>query len=380
MDSVNPIHQEEEEDQDQFDRLPDALVLLIFNKLQDAKSLCRCILLCKRFGSIVSETQTISITIPRRNSIPINNKNIKPPHDHQNSRSNPPGHLHKGFFKSVFNWVAIKPLQFLLQIIKAKSSSYSLCAEGNYEDFYYSPNEVLSRFKEVRSMQIELPGHGGELGSNSRDTQQMILKWQADFGSKLHSCVLLGATSFHQKLNRNGEEESQEQENETPFTDEELKLRVVWTISTLIAASARHYLLQKVILEHPMLENVVITDGSKQGTVCMKKEQIVELRKAMEAKMESPATALERSRVPALKMKLWYVSELELPETGKVMEGATLVSIRPVERWEVAESGGDTVVEGLDFDRWDEEARGFGEAARMMVKRKKTCTLEMSSF
>ncbi|CAK9184379.1 unnamed protein product [Ilex paraguariensis] len=90
--------------------------------------------------------------------------------------------------------------------------------------------------------------------------------------------------------------------------------------------------------------------------------------------------ALERSRVPALKMKLWYVSELELPETGKVMEGATLVSIRPVEGWEAAESGGDRVLEALDLDRWVEEARGFGEAARIMVKRKKTCTLEMSSF
>ncbi|BFG35744.1 hypothetical protein CerSpe_220180 [Prunus speciosa] len=51
------------------------------------------------------------------------------------------------------------------------------------------------------------------------------------------------------------------------YTNAGLKLRVVWTISSLIAASARHYLLQPIISEHKMLDSLVLTDADGQGVL-----------------------------------------------------------------------------------------------------------------
>ena len=60
----------------------------------------------------------------------------------------------------------------------------------------------------------------------------------------------------------NGASEDEDTGNipESFYTNGGLKLRVVWTISSLIAASARHFLLQNIISEHPTLENLILTD------------------------------------------------------------------------------------------------------------------------
>lgn len=55
--------------------------------------------------------------------------------------------------------------------------------------------------------------------------------------------------------------------------------------------------------------------------------------------------------MPALRMKMWYVENLELLESEEVLEGATLVVVRPVGggRDDVeGENGGDLVAEAFD--------------------------------
>ncbi|KAL6990613.1 hypothetical protein U1Q18_008730 [Sarracenia purpurea var. burkii] len=86
--------------------------------------------------------------------------------------------------------------------------------------------------------------------------------------------------------------------------------------------------------------------------------------------------------VPALKMKLWHVPVLELPVSGCVMKGATLLVIRPVYVANVAERNGDLVGRVWDGEEEVKEAETmmFGEAAREMMKNKKAYTLEMNSF
>ncbi|TQD95973.1 hypothetical protein C1H46_018460 [Malus baccata] len=54
-------------------------------------------------------------------------------------------------------------------------------------------------------------------------------------------------------------------------------MRVVWTISSLIAASTRHYLLQPIIFEHKMLDNLVLTNADGQWVLHMNKDQLEEL-------------------------------------------------------------------------------------------------------
>ncbi|KAL4187544.1 hypothetical protein AMTRI_Chr09g39530 [Amborella trichopoda] len=83
---------------------------------------------------------------------------------------------------------------------------------------HHSPVEVLKSFSTNRTLKIQLLN--GELGFGVR----VLLKWRAEFGTSLESC-----------------------------SGELRKLSVVWTINSLIAASARHFVLRQIISEHPDL-------------------------------------------------------------------------------------------------------------------------------
>jgi hypothetical protein len=111
---------------------------------------------------------------------------------------------------------------------------------------------------------------------------------------------------------------------ESFYTNGGLKLHVVWTISSLIAASTRHYLLRSIIDDHPTLRSLVLADADGQGIPSMGMEQLKEFREN-----QLPASACSnRTQVPACSMKLKYAPYLELPG-GLALQGATLVVIKP---------------------------------------------------
>ncbi|XP_058199170.1 F-box protein AUF2-like [Rhododendron vialii] len=56
---MSSVHEEEAENQ--FHRLPDDVVVDIFDKVSDIKWLCRCFVVSKRFSSLVPLVQTVSI-------------------------------------------------------------------------------------------------------------------------------------------------------------------------------------------------------------------------------------------------------------------------------------------------------------------------------
>lgn len=51
-----------EEKDDQFHRLPDDVVVNIFEKVSDIRLLGRCFVVSKRFSSLIPQVQTVSIT------------------------------------------------------------------------------------------------------------------------------------------------------------------------------------------------------------------------------------------------------------------------------------------------------------------------------
>jgi len=146
---------------------------------------------------------------------------------------------------------------------------------------------------------------------------------------------------------------------------------VVWTISSLIAAAARHYLLQPIIADHRMLESLDLTDADGQGVLTMDKCQLQELRVIP----ISTSRGSHRTLMPELSMWLWYAPCIELPG-GLVLNGATLVAIKPSE-----EGTGDTVWNGADGAAWvlDAFEEPYRTAVRMLLKRR-TYSLEMNSF
>ncbi|XP_021891163.1 F-box protein At5g46170 [Carica papaya] len=397
-DPTSRIHPEPESLHiDLFDRLPDPLLLLVFNKIGDVKALGRCCVVSRRFHSLVPQVENVLVRVDCVISDDDSSPSSSSSSSSDKSRS---AASFANIFRFVFGGI-VKPLQALGQFLGPKrsslispsgscaslassSSSSSSLSVGSDDDgeidqggvTHHSPTQVLKNFNEIRFLRIELPS--GELGIDDG----VLLKWRADFGSTLDNCVILGAASVISNSQQvkgsrsweNGADGfcSVSDDNgsipESFYTNGGLKLRVVWTISSLIAASARHYLLQPIIAEHKTLDSLVLTDADGQGVLCMNRDQLEELR----VKPLSASSASKRTLVPALNMRLWYAPYLELPD-GTVLKGATLVAIRPSEQ----SASKKEVSDGSWVSTAFEEP--YGTAAKMLVKRRTYC-LEMNSF
>lgn len=359
---------------DHVDRLPDSLLLVIFNMIGDVKALGRCCVVSRRFQSLVPLVDNVVVRVDC-----VISDDPSP----SSAAGVVGGDKARGVFSNIARLVLggiVKPLQALGQILNKRSpdslSSGSSLASSDVS--HHSPTEVLKNFKEIRRLKIELPS--GELGVDDG----VLLKWKADFGSTLDSCVILGASSSSSKSQSPNPNSSNSSEfcgaddsgsiPESFYTNGSLKLRVVWTISSLIAASARHFLLQPIINDHETLESLDLTDADGQGVLTMDTSQLKELR----VKPVSASGSSQRTLVPALSMKLWYAPHLEIPG-GVVLKGATLVAIRPSEG-----RAGETWGSGSgssDGACWVSNAfeEPYRTAARMLVKRR-TYSLEMNSF
>ncbi|KAI5670959.1 hypothetical protein M9H77_11323 [Catharanthus roseus] len=388
---------------DHFDRLPDSLLLLVFNKIGDVKALGRCCVVSRRFHSLVPQVENVVVRVDCVISDDDPSSSVTTAPSSSASSNSSAADKSRSLLR-LFLSSLLKPLQSLTQYINPNkrlgpSFNHEYGADDDFDQnsvTHHSPTQVLKNFNEIKFLRIELPS--GELGIEDG----VLLKWRADFGSTLDNCVILGASSIvHNysnnnndtsvsncsqntnnitnntveaiRVNENNGNNNNNNENdngsipESFYTNGGLKLRVVWTISSLIAASARHYLLQPIIAEHKTLDSLVLTDADGQGVLCMNKEQLEELR----VKPLSASSASKRTLVPALNMRLWYAPHLELPD-GTVLKGATLVAIRPSEqpKKEVT-SDGNWVAAAFE--------EPYGTAARMLVKRRTYC-LEMNSF
>lgn len=343
-----------------FDRLPDDVVLLISSKLQDAKSLCLSMSVCRRFHSIVPRVSEVFLLMPRRRAVLKNSGEEIVTSE-------------RGLMNPVFRTL-MKPFHFVSQIIKVKSRN----AENDCDSCsYHELNDVLKPFEEIRALHLKLPCHGIQkpCSGTGKSNSKTFLKWKADFGDQLRSCVMLGAKSWLEKcINEDNFQETVpvSDHEQRVISDGEMKLRIVWTISCLIAASARHYLVQETVKKQKMIETLVVSDESDQGWLYMNKEQIGEWKVRGGMGMEC------RSRLPALRMKMWYSEKMEIPGCGKVMDGATLVVI-----W----SAGSGEVEGrstVDLVRaafgGEGEEKMVGDFARKLVGGNKCYVLEMNSF
>ncbi|KAE8655339.1 F-box protein [Hibiscus syriacus] len=381
----DPIHGTHPEPIDHFDRLPDSLLLLVFNMIGDVKALGRCCLVSRRFHALVPQVENVVVRV----DCVVSDDDTCASSSVKSRASGPFTYL----FRLVFGGI-VKPLQALGQFLGPErhslyqtlttSSSLSVGLSGGDDGemdqggvTHHSPTQVLRNFNELRFLRIELPG--GELGIDDG----VLLKWRAEFGSTLDNCVLLGAASVlnnvHLQVSEHGNFGFSISNNvnngddngsipESFYTNGGLKLRVVWTISSLIAASARHYLLQSIIAEHKTLDNLLLTDADGQGVLCMNGDQLEELR----VKPLSASSASKRTLVPALNMRLWYAPHLELRD-GIVLKGATLVAIRPTEQSPSKKEISDASWLSTAFEE------PYRTAAKMLVKRRTYC-LEMNSF
>ncbi|KAK3162064.1 hypothetical protein QOZ80_1BG0084860 [Eleusine coracana subsp. coracana] len=399
--------------EDQFDRLPDAVLLDVFNRIGDVKALGRCALVSRRFHDLVPLVDSVFVRVdcvipddvpqpasPQRLAAAALAAAAAAPapalapvatHAPPRGRGGALAHIARILLGGIS-----RPIQALGQILSPAAAAVSRRSAPQpasppapaADVSHHSPSEVLRAFKELRRLHIELPT--GELGIDDG----VLLKWKADFGSTLGSCVILGASSVSSKpplspatppeaavadssaappdSNRDSEESGALPES--LYTNGGLKLRVVWTISSLIAASARHYLLQPIIANHATLDSLNLTDADGQGVLTMDKKQLQELR----VRPVSASGSSHRTLMPALSMRLYYAAHVELPG-GTLLKGATLVAIRPSE--DALREDGGAGAAGSAANSWISNAfeEPYRSAAKVLLKRTPYC-LEMNSF
>ncbi|CAD6203400.1 unnamed protein product [Miscanthus lutarioriparius] len=356
------------EGEDHFDRVPDSLVLLIFNKLADARSLGRCSAVSRRFNALVPLVDDACLRIDR--VIPA---------DGGDALGGPRPRAVLSHLLKVMLQAVLKP--FAHCDAKSAAAAHKHGQEGQHHH-HHSPAQVLKNFSSIRNLRMELPV--SDVGTDDG----VVLKWKAVFGSTLQSCVILGGTKVDRAAaaagagphassapradagDAAGGPDHSGSIPESFYTNGGLKLRVVWTISSLIAAATRHYLLREIVKEHPTLEQVALTDANGQGTLSMGRDQLREFRdKPLAA---AAAAAANRTQVPACNMKLRYAPLLELSD-GTRIHGATLVVIKPVGD---SPGGGRKELDEFVAGAFDGP---FREAVAALSKRR-TYLLEMNGF
>lgn len=360
----------DEDQEDQFDRLPDPLILVILNKLSDVRSLGRCLAVSRRFNSLVPHVSDLFVRIDR--VVTSDGPGCTGDSDETLTlTSTKPRNLFSHFLKLML-FTILKPLNHLHGGVGGPHRP--LLPQLSH----HSPVQVLKNFTNVENLRIELPA--GDVGTE----EGVILKWKAEFGSTLQNCVILGGTRMDHKPATDGAtvtsslspEENNGSIPESFYTNGGLKLRVVWTISSLIAASTRHYLLRQIIKEHPTLKSLVLTDADGQGTLIMGKEQLKEFRE----KPLAPSASSSRTQVPASNMKLRYAPYLELPG-GVGIQGATLVAIRPAGDGNMNACSGNNGSGKKDAEAFVSGAfeGAYKDAVKALLKRR-TYLLEMNGF
>lgn len=341
-------------EQDQFDRIPDSLVLLILNKIADVQSLGRCSAVSKQFNSLVPLVHDVYVKIDQVVSVDGDYD------DAFNPSSLKPQNLFSHFLKLMI-FTLLKPFHHLRNTHGGNKPLFPRLS-------HHSPAQVLKNFTHIHNLTIELPA--GDVGTE----EGVLLKWRAEFGSTLQNCVILGGTRVDRKLASTELETGLEDNGSIPesfYTNGGLKLRVVWTISSLIAASTRHYLLRPIIKDHPTLKSLVLTDADGQGTLSMGVDQLKEFRE----KPLAASASSNRTQVPASNMKLRYAPYLELPG-GMGLQGATLVAIKPSS---VASSGSHSSRKEADAFVCGAFDGPYKAAVKALMKRR-TYLLEMNGF
>ncbi|XP_059460889.1 F-box protein AUF1 [Corylus avellana] len=354
---------------DGFDPIPDSLVLLIFNFVSDVKTLIRCRVVSKRFNSLVSQADSLLLKVDRV---------ITPESSDADSLS--------------------FPLTFIRSILKNlhKLVSHKPHPTRTHRSLLNLPAQILRGFQGIRDLEIELPSGDLKLEKNA------AVKWRAEFGKNLRSCVIFG----FRELRSSQPSQISADFGEVGFAGG-LKLRVVWTISALVAASARHHLLREVVKEQKQLERLVLRDKDGEGTVVMDKDGLREFREdPAQLQVSDDLSVVSggeggqgqgmwerklggRTPVPSVRLRMRHVLKLEV-EGGAWMGGATLVIVKPTSsNWR--DDGAQPQQQALEGDVEDEEEKDaelaleafgggvYGEAVRALVKTR-GYLLEMNSF
>ncbi|KAF7121177.1 hypothetical protein RHSIM_Rhsim13G0215300 [Rhododendron simsii] len=271
-----------EEAENQFQRLPDDVVLHIFDKLSDVQSLCRCFVVSKRFSALIPLVQTVSIET----------------NAWYHFFSDPRFRSENSQIKFLESLSVVNPLRYLCNLDLSPSSS-----QLNFP-------HLVFQLKQIQSLNLDLV-------SDFDADNDTVFKWGAKFASNVYSFTFLCAES----LSKQTMESEQDDESENEITTNEGILRVFLGFRCMKEAFLWLGILLHVIPNYPMLQSITITDSNNKGVkLCLGGEKLVGMCSMISAKWAEAWTP-ENIRVG-------YFSVLQLPKSGYVMKGVTIFNFQ----------------------------------------------------
>ncbi|EOA35432.1 hypothetical protein CARUB_v10020634mg [Capsella rubella] len=329
---------------DAFDAIPDPVVIDILNKVGDVKTLIRCRSVSKRFNSLATQSDSLLLQLDQILGITDSDPDLDSPI--------------ASFFRSLF-----KSIHGFLPIFPKPSDPADILTRSPK-----TPAQILVGFERIRNLEVELYGGDVKLEKGA------AVKWKAEFGKTLKSCVIVAFRSATVNTSATSAVVDGAVESDSEFVCG-LKTRVVWTISALMAASTRHYLMRDLVKDHKEMEQLIVRDREGEGTVVMDAAGMKEYRET-EAREDVKGVERvgERTLVPSVRMSMRHAPSLML-KSGICLEAATLVVVRP-SGVPADDNDVELVTEAFAGDGGD---CMYGEAVTALLKRRRN-VLEMNSF
>ncbi|OMO51704.1 F-box protein [Corchorus olitorius] len=262
--------------EDNFERLPDDVVMVIINKLIHMKTLIRFSLVAKRYSSLVPKTHSLFVEL----------HTVTPP----------PTLTFLGRF--LRNLVA----KFRVPSPSPMAQKISLLKQG---------------FQQLKHLHLHI-------GASFKMKTASFNHWVAVGGSQSHfeMCVCLIASSL--SCNSNSNSSSNSNSNRILGSCIEQPEILLTSFTQLLKyQSERHELIRQLVLDldHKMLETLVFTDDDSKGSFIMGKDEIARLQGKQEVSDPSELLAC-----------LLHLPTLDLPQSGYTMNDVIILAAFPVDQ------------------------------------------------
>ncbi|MED6114886.1 hypothetical protein PIB30_084903 [Stylosanthes scabra] len=282
-----------------FELLPDDVILIIFNKIQDVKTLITCFSFNKHLASLIPQTDVVSLPL------------ILPP-----SSNDTKGNFVKAV-KSGVNYLATKLLHNCY--VPATAAAVKNKKEGHFSDD--TPCQRLRLFSQISQLRVEIHFEVTDTGIITRSNDE-VFKWKARFSGRLKSWRLLccskklrqyvGGGDWWPKLGAI-----------TQFKEREQRMSLSFK-----AAYARYRLAREMATQFATLKKVKVTDAKREGILTMTEDEIRDMRDSW--KEENGKEEKEEETTTYL-LQMWYVPLLELPVAKCMWKDAMFIVIRPMD-------------------------------------------------
>ena len=228
-----------------------------------------------------------------------------------------------------FNQIVLRVDTIFLNVPLIGNPSSDSNTLDESSDSFLSGFKSLLSFKGLKSLHIELPPSVNDADNG------FFFKWKFILGEKIDSFVFLSPNSVCDTK----ENVQDEEEDDLVLAAQKRCIAIHCVVNALF----RRKILLATIDTFPLLEKISITDSGKRGRVSHSGEKVVDWRNWLSSHPETLNKEMKRHS----RLSRCYVPLLELPVSGYVMKGVTLILL---ERTNLGNDQNDSFMKSDDHD------------------------------